>query len=532
VALQRIVRLSGDIFISYARKDDQAPKRPDAKGLVSSLHDQLLYVFSQFGDPPSIFHDTKRIGRGDQFEPRLGQALRDAKLLVVIMSRNWLDSDWCRRELDTFVKNWKSRGAPEQQIKERLILVRKHNISRKSHPKWLQGQSGYDLFSIDRENGEEISYFNFDLGRDHREEWFTSTGQLGRDLYRRGQNWKGEVEKTAPKQDLRSRAVPSATSNGRTVFVARAASDMGQSRKTLVEELTRRGFQIVPTKALPNQKKAALKVLDAALNGAELSIHLLGEKQGFQPEDAPPIVRLQLERAAARIGASAPEDPRGFHRLIWAPEVMPGALDGAANRVPCAVLGKHSGLAERAKPEEAQQPRDKILGDTFRKFLDFVLDHLAKLAPAASAQLPEIAERADIYVHRHDSDRNVAVTVAEAVRKLDFCARLPAQEGSPAARRQVHLHALRNCDAVLLCWAEAADAWVKSTAAELSEWQKRRAKAFACRAVVALPPARPAKDDFRRVPADVDGVIDATETPSLTPETLEPLLRPLRGARS
>src|ERR671921_61168 len=99
--------MPGDIFISYARKDDRAPDLPGAQGFVSSLHNQLLAAFEDRGPPtPTIFRDVKQIQPSDQFEPRLGQALRDARLLVVVLSRNWLapEREWCHRELATFVE--------------------------------------------------------------------------------------------------------------------------------------------------------------------------------------------------------------------------------------------------------------------------------------------------------------------------------------------------------------------------------------------------------------------------------------------
>jgi hypothetical protein len=92
--------MPGDIFISYARKDDGAPDLPGAQGFVTSLHNRLLEVFENRGPPkPTVFRDTQRIGQADQFEPRLGQALRDARVLVVVLSRNWLvpEREWCHR---------------------------------------------------------------------------------------------------------------------------------------------------------------------------------------------------------------------------------------------------------------------------------------------------------------------------------------------------------------------------------------------------------------------------------------------------
>ena len=57
-----------------------------------------------------------------------------------------------------------------------------------------------------------------------------------------------------------------------------------------------------PERELPIQGSNAVAYIEAALSQAELSVHLLGERTGFTPEGAAPIVSLQLERAGAYAG--------------------------------------------------------------------------------------------------------------------------------------------------------------------------------------------------------------------------------------
>ena len=95
---------------------------------------------------------------------------------------------------------------------------------------------------------------------------------------------------------------PSVQPNGRRLFVACPAGDMEGSWKIVVEELSRRGFDVVPepTAALARAGAAATGTIRGAVAEAELSIHLLGEGEGFRPAGVDPIVRLQLDLAAAR----------------------------------------------------------------------------------------------------------------------------------------------------------------------------------------------------------------------------------------
>ena len=101
------------VFVSYARDDDEPPPDdPGAKGFVSYLRDQLQYELRQLGQPyPELWRDTGPNRTGHQFEPDLSEALANSSLLLVVLSRNWIARDWCRRELDEFVKLFTTRNS-------------------------------------------------------------------------------------------------------------------------------------------------------------------------------------------------------------------------------------------------------------------------------------------------------------------------------------------------------------------------------------------------------------------------------------
>jgi hypothetical protein len=299
----------------------------------------------------------------------------------------------------------------------------------------------------------------------------------------------------------------------------------------LLEELTGRGHRVVPDpeKEIPIQGSDAVACIEAALSEAELSIHLLGKRTGFTPEGATPIVSLQLERAGAYAGESIRGNAPGsaaFHRLIWAPALLPDAGDDAGVRDPQDVLAR----LQNSPRDQTLRPGDKLVGDTQIKFVQFVVEHLAAI-PRPPPQIPSSASGATVYLTHDESDVEGAVALAEGLRLAGFIPALPALEGGNSARRALHRRNLRDCDIVVLCWAEAADLWIKANARELRDWQALgRRRPSDCRTVVALPPPRGAKNYFLRIPPlnDIDLVIDATAV-SPTPEGLQPLLTPLLG---
>ncbi|WOH15770.1 hypothetical protein DCAR_0935316 [Daucus carota subsp. sativus] len=75
-----------DVFLSFRGKDT----RPN---FISHLHHAL--------DQAGIvtFKDDLALSKGEEISTRLRQAIRDSKMFVVVISKNYADSSWCLDEL-------------------------------------------------------------------------------------------------------------------------------------------------------------------------------------------------------------------------------------------------------------------------------------------------------------------------------------------------------------------------------------------------------------------------------------------------
>jgi len=86
---------SFDLFVSYAHADD-------AEGHVSRFVELLRQVRdTQQYRSWQIFFDRKAIETGDDWEQRLAR-VKSAGALIVLLSPNYFNSDWCRREWQGF----------------------------------------------------------------------------------------------------------------------------------------------------------------------------------------------------------------------------------------------------------------------------------------------------------------------------------------------------------------------------------------------------------------------------------------------
>ncbi|HMD01944.1 MAG TPA: toll/interleukin-1 receptor domain-containing protein [Candidatus Baltobacteraceae bacterium] len=504
------------VFISYAR-DDDLPPLGETTGFVTALYTNLKHEFRLLGPPaPELWRDKRQIEPSDQFDPVIESAVRGSQLFLVVFSRTWPKRPYCLLELEMFVKAWRHEG--EAAVRKRIVLVGKHNIDPKDRPAYLQGQEGYIFYARD---GEEEPGREEELtGRDY----YDAVKRLATGLRLRAL----EYEKTSGTADPAGGAKPATPAKGgRTIYLAKPAADMRAAYLRLTDELQGRGYNVVPDRdvEIPYDGTAP-DFIDSALAQAEVSIHLLGEKAGYAPEDSDPIVKLQLARAAHRTETeTAKPAEQAFRRIIWAPKVLVGQ-DGQAQtdaeRDPLAVLLKSG----------EQLPGDKVDGSEISKFVDFITQHLIGTAPSAT-NLDSLASNAQVYVYHRPEDTDYAVDFAKALQKRQIEPVFPAFDGDPVELTAWHREKLRECDAVVVCWANAAEVWARSRFPEFRDWHELgREKKFACRALVAGPPPGQRKLVLVELPPrnEIDVVLDLTADEKPTPESLDPLINAARSA--
>jgi hypothetical protein len=501
------------IFLSYARDDDaRPPDSPDIKGFVTYLHEQLQYEFLGGKPRPKIWRDTRGIAKGDLFDAVIEREIAASAVLLVVLSKNWIASEYCRQELQQFAEHWGRQG---EDVRERIVVACKRHIDPHDRPSLLQGQEGFRFYALNESDEvvPESEFFVRGKVRDPR--YVERVEELARFLLQRAQRLGDTAIELRPSP----LTVPA---NGRTVYLAKPAGDMRAAYDRLVKELQGRGYTVVPDpkEEIPYTSSAAAWI-DEALTSAELSVHLLGEKPGYAPEGEERIVKLQLARAAARVPA-APDSradlDRSFHRVMWAPKVLAdGASGPALERDPAEVLSKF----------DRQLPADKIEGDTLSKFVDFLIQHLVNTAPPAARPSTPVKADARVYLCHSPEDTEYAFDLQAALHDRHIEAVLPVFDGPEPELRSLHRKNLAECDAVALCWAAASEAWVRAHSSELRDWQGLgRTARFAYRAVVAGPPPGSRKKYVKRVfpPSEIDIPLDLTDKERLLPELLDPLV--------
>jgi tetratricopeptide (TPR) repeat protein len=87
-----------DLFISYAHLDN-------ARHQVRELRDAILEDFEGFaGRSLKIFFDEEDIPGMSAWESRIARGLRESRLFLAVLSPNYFDSEYCRKEWDEYIR--------------------------------------------------------------------------------------------------------------------------------------------------------------------------------------------------------------------------------------------------------------------------------------------------------------------------------------------------------------------------------------------------------------------------------------------
>src|SRR5262249_18913433 len=158
---------------------------------------------------------------------------------------------------------------------------------------------------------------------------------------------------------------------------------------------------------------------------------------------------------------------RPVPRLIWAPITLlddPTRPDGAvraSGRDPLAVLQAFGTFREG----------DVVSGEGLEQFLQYLIGRCQGLRPIASRQqFPKDEHDWRVYVVGTKEDGAVVDDVTgHLIDDYNVAANASTFDGPDDEVRRLHEQEMREADAVLYCWGDATDTWVRSYTREVRE---------------------------------------------------------------
>jgi len=483
------------VFISYCHRDDE-PYGPEQRRWVEQFETALRESIGQRLGPGrvEVWRDKRRLTGNELFDEQIAQQLERSAILVTVLSQHYLSSAYCKQEFLAFGQRHLEKGDLHVDHLSRIVKVYRRAIERADLRRFVDVPEL--MTDVDRTVGYEL-YYKDDNGIDR--DVLLDSSKIG--LY-----WqRADDIAYAIKRMLDAKPHPLKGPAPATIYLARTASDMKDRRELLQRELEDRGHRVWPEHELPEDAVGYVRAVQADLQCATLTLHLVGARYGSTPDGATKSgVALQAELAVEQ---RAPP----LRSIFWSPpDIAPATLQDERQRA----------FIEQLEQANFDGNRVEFVRESLEQFTSLVLERLRTAAPAANGTAAADVGKA-IYLVCDSIDRADAKPLQAALTKIGFDVTRQSIEGTPEELLEENKANLVSCDVVIVLWGGTREAWVRSKLREVKQapgWG--RARAFAGKFVVVGPPDSPAKVDFD-VPPDV--VIVSGAQPAAE---LERLLQP------
>src|SRR4030095_7827590 len=252
-----------DIYVSYAHVDNEPLAGVDTRWVTNLITGLKPLLGQKFGraDAYSLWMDNT-IRAYEAITPHLLEQVQDSAILLLILSPGYVASEWCCRELSTFVaKVGKEAG--------RVFIVEREPVDR---PEALQDILGYKFWVKDEADNPRT----LGVPRPNYEEfvYFQRLDALASQLVEKLKSLRAQSNTaivTAARSAGTSRSAPRAT-----VFLAEVTDDLQECRAEVEHYLQQQNVRVLPGTFYYFPTAEALRqAIDADLRESTLFVQLL-----------------------------------------------------------------------------------------------------------------------------------------------------------------------------------------------------------------------------------------------------------------
>jgi hypothetical protein len=494
-----------DIFISYGRIDDEDPAGA-IKGWIDLLVERLPSVIAgNLGYKPKIWRDKRSLRGNDLLRAAIEDGASLALLFVAIVSPRYVQSQWCRIELERFCQTVPPVGAPSHSSRIFKVIKTPPLLLKlaEREPEPLRDLIGYSFYEME---GDMPSEFSPDIAPSKDQRYWNALRRLAWDISNMLVALKQEPQlsqSTAPTvpTNVTSRPIsavvppavtpPKPTSLGGTgvtgaklVYLAETTSDLTKQRELVRDELRQRGYGVLPEQKLPLDSQDILaQAVRADLARCALSVHFVGARYGLTPEDDPrSIVCIQEALAAERAKTDA-----AFQQLLWMP---PGLATPALE------------IRDERQKSFINQLQTRVTAGV--ELLQTGVEDLKtriieKLNPTVKtpARPDRHSKLKQVYLICENRDRGSVRPIKEYLFKEDLEVITWLDKGIADELMEYHRKNLRECDAALIYFGSGDEPWVRKNLEDLEKaYGYGREEDWSARAVYVGSPQNEQKEDF------------------------------------
>lgn len=485
-------RFKSDIFVSYSHSDN--PPSEGQKGWIDAFAEGLEVRLAQLlGERPVIWRDKNRPDAA-YFPDAVDINISESFLFVAIVTTDYITSEWCRKELDDFVRYARQTGGISFGDRSRIFSVIRSEVPRDMMPDELRNVLGYEFFELDQQTGRSVEYSQTP-GRDRDQRYWDKLDDLAWDIKETLSAFKAATE-TVPAEGRE------------VVYLAETTRDVRQERDQIRRELGHRGYTVLPDRELPTYAPDFDAQVRESLARCRMSVHLFGSRYGVIPEGegGRSVAHRQLELAYERAAFDT-----NFVTLVW----MPPGLEPADERQGALVRELQAGVGASAGTELIQAGLE-----TFKTLI------LERLSPKPEAPPAADGRRKRIYLICDMVDRPALMPFREVFMEVGFEYFMPPAEDTATQLIGFNRSALKHGDAALLYFGNISANWAMQRLNLLMKMAVAEREKPLAALIYLGPPAMPWKDEFN-VPLTQPGftltVVKNFE--AFSPNTLRPFLK-------
>ena len=240
------------------------------------------------------------------------------------------------------------------------------------------------------------------------------------------------------------------------MFVADTSIDRREEREAVIADLRLHGYPTLADVQLPTDEASFIGELAAMFGRCKLSVHIIGANYGMVP-DGPSeksVAILENELAIEYVKIF------GLKRIIWIPE-------GTTSSSP----RQQEFIDHLVRDPLAQSGADLITGD-LEELKAAVHAALKKLETPPPPPPPIAVSDAGVggklvYIICDERDRKATIPLRKLLKSHGLDSAIPAFEGDAATVRQTNQDLLAVCEAAVIFYGAADEAWKRSVDAEI-----------------------------------------------------------------
>ncbi len=350
--------------------------------------------------------------------------LEKSTILLIILSRGYLNSKRCLSELENFLKLKTESG--------RVFIVERDKvqpptnllelISHNNHKFWLYGSnSAYTL---------EMPQSNYE-GR----EYYQKIAFLAKKLTDKLKELKTQSS-FSPSNDE--------TKTENTVFLAEVTDDLDEYREQFKQLLEQQGYEVLPQRSYLLSDKCQLHGYNEDIKKSIAFVQFLSDTEG-KPECPYPLLQYQYAKTT------------GKPILQWRNKSL---------KVEKVTNDEHRTLLEL----------DTVMAIGIEEFRHEVLEVLQaiKQPPTQIARAPQQHLSSFwIFVNAIQADESFAIKLMDIFAKQNVLCISSISKGEPRTLRQVREQRMRDCDTMVVVYGQSELDWVDAQFSDLVKFSRQ-----------------------------------------------------------